>query len=794
MAEKNELPEPDGKSEYPSDLLDPKVKAEKNYSLQMCKAVYNKHHLDVGYFSNSRRFDYIENRSYAKGNQAVSKYTKYFSHLKGDRGEDVTYMNLDYRIVPVIPKFMDVVLATAAKIDLDIFVDSINPKASQEKKNYKHNLWAKAVLKPFWEEQAAKAQMPELADQGNDYIPETKEELEMWMNLGFRLPEETAMELLVATVMNENDWGEDSHLVREDLFVNGVAFGSEYIDPISKKIKMQYEDPVNGIFQNFRGRNGTKEMSRIGVIRRMTISQLKLSAGNSLTEEQYYEVAKRFQGYYGNPSFISPLADYINTDAENRYMEYDTWEVLVMDLEWDTSDRIKIETREYASGEVVKNRVPFKTPLAKEEAVAGDSDEYTYLKTVKAVDRKAIYGAKWIIGTDYIYDYGKQKNIARRCENNKDPQKRFKFYRIATKSMLERMCGYADSIQIAWLKIQNLKARAMPKGLIIDTSAFDNVMLDNKAVSQKQLLEMAVQTGIILIRSETNTDEDQNPRVGKPIEETVGGIGVEFQELNNSILQDMQSLRDITGINSAMDASTLDPNSLVGNNKIALAGAANAIFPILNGFVKFSEQMASGIISHGMLLAKHGHLRDGYESSIGTEMCEALEIAAEDDENPPMMGLRVEGRPSQEVKQRLLKMVNDSLMSPMDPAKGGIELPDALELDRLIENGTQPKLIEAILRYRITESKKKLDASAQANSQAQAQQIQAQTQAAQQGELQQLQAKNDIAKDFYQFKTDQDIRKAEALHPYKIDEKMTDNMLNKDEAEHAAAVEQTQGK
>jgi len=704
MALIDSLPAAQAGAEFPSHLIDPKYKDSK-WVLQYIKAAYSQHRGNSGYFSNGRKSDWIDARRYAAGNQNVTKYHRWASRLKDAQGRTVSYMDLNWSIVSVIPKFRNVLKGYFSKLQYSVGCTAINPEAALEKERTKKSIWASKKLKPFFDNLEKKSGMSFGENKTMPFTPESIEELEMFFNLSFRLQTEISMEEGQRMVFYENAWKDIEEKLWEDVIDLGVIGLCVWVDRISKRIKVRYCDPVNMTLDNFRGHNGDN-MERIGEFRLMTVAQLKLEAGNQFSERDYYEIANKHKGMYGNADRLSPYSDYVNTDAMNTYFPWDNFQVLVYELYFDSCDRIKHERKWVNGGPSTGVRLtfqkPFNTKLSSEKAV----DEVTgvpYIKKeVVATDTKTVYTGKWIVGTDYLYDSGKVSDISRTKENPKEAIKPMKFYRVSEKSVVEQMIPFADSIQMSWLKIQNLKARAIPKGIMIEVGAFENVALDGKIMSARELLEVAVQSGIIIYRKNSTMDDDGYDQTNnKPVEETKGGLGAEFQELVGSMANDIMMCREVSGISEIFDASAQDPKQLVGTAQMALAGTQNALTPMIKGVVWISEMAAIDIGCKLQELAKYGMI-EGYAPALGSGILETIKIGSEI--SMVHYGYKMEALPTEEQKMRIMRTAEMALANPNDPTHGGIDFPDYLAIGRMLDDG-KLKLAEAFLTYKVRKFK-----------------------------------------------------------------------------------------
>ena len=96
------------KSYFPSQVVSDLEKMSLDYGLKVAKAIENEwfYHSDYGNDRFKSNFDSFHRlRLYARGEQSIQKYKDELS-INGD----LSYLNLDWKPVPIIPKFVDIVV------------------------------------------------------------------------------------------------------------------------------------------------------------------------------------------------------------------------------------------------------------------------------------------------------------------------------------------------------------------------------------------------------------------------------------------------------------------------------------------------------------------------------------------------------------------------------------------------------------------------------------------------------------------------------------------------------------
>jgi len=559
---------------FPSHLLDPAQK-NKDWCLQYAKAAYLT--WSNNYLWLQRRGDWIVNREYAKGNQTTQKYINWFARAKNELGEKASYLNLDWSIVSTIPKIRRVVINYLLKLNYDIIATAVNPEAVNAKETAKLRLWAEKQLQPFLAEMEQKSGI-ELTNPELDIIPEVKEEFEMLFSMTYKMLEEMKIELASQHILDKNRFEDTRVKMFEDAFDLGFACCKVDTNSQTKEIDVRYVDPVNLMYDNFRGKTGglgDGDLERVGEFRALTISQLRQEAGLQFNEEEYGSLINTAMNLYNNPyTPINQNQPYVNTDT--NFNQWQNAQVVVVDIYWLSTDRYKVKRVSVDGDEMTYTKGA--------NSSLGQSTEYKdgkkVEKSIDAVDVQTVYKCSWVLNTGLCYNWGRAYDIPRDRMNPRECSLPIKIYRCDTKSILESVMPYADAMQLTWLRLQNLKTMALPKGLMINIEAWENVMVDGKIKSTQELFQMATETGIVLYRGQSTID-DGGRATGSPIQEFDGGLGQQFTELIADMDYSMRMVYEVSGINEIMAASNPDPNLLSGVMKQAVMSSENSLGGIM---------------------------------------------------------------------------------------------------------------------------------------------------------------------------------------------------------------------
>jgi len=703
---------------FPSDWIDPKLKQEKAYNIQYAKAAYDLYNSDNVLIPANRRVDYINNRLYAEGNQDNTKYKKWMS-FKDEDGAQKSYVDLDYSPVSPIVKYRNIVLGLLEKQDYEIDLSAIDPASDEERLQIKYNIWAK---KKVDEMLVAEGLIADVSGEQEEIMPETKEELEIYMDT-IKLSTEMAMSGILDLTFYHNDWTEIRKMIWADLFDNGIAGTREYVTKQGEH-KIRYVDPVN-LFVRRTRRNDCKGSNAIGEIVEMTLSELYADAGDQLSIKDYKDVVGYSSGKYNNP--IAYFSDFIDTDSDEFRMygqygflnQYGENKIKVMDLTWLTVDESFYEQKENVAGDTMTYPKEYGYKAKKYEYFTRDSDSgVEYIKKDDSGKEKKIskdvyykernrksrssssaacvmsYGCKWIIGTDCAYDYGKLKDMPREKSNLKETNLPYHIYRLTNKSYIEQTIPFIDGFMLSWMKLQNAKAKARPNGLIIELDALENMSIGGSEFTPLQALAVYDATGNLIYKG---TGVNGDPTRHRPVENAIGGMGQIWQELVGDINFNIEMIRSVTGFNEVFDASSPQKGQSVTGSQIALNASANSLEPLISAYKNIFTRTAKSSALRLQMMSKYNKLK-GYEYAIGEAPRKIIEITQ--DLSLMELGIKVQAKPSQDQKAKIESAALTALNTRDESGFGQITYPDYLFIMRILDGGNL-RYAEKVLAFRI---------------------------------------------------------------------------------------------
>ena len=732
------------KSSFPDPLASSEQKQSKAYGLSYAKAVYKqwgKMDQQNSIFGN-RKKTFERNRRYANGTQDTAIYKSLLTSLDPNNG-DGSMLNIDFTPVPILPKFVRIVVNKILSLAPYPNLEAIDPLSSSEKDKERRKIemmiQAKQQLAKIEEKTGVSVGMK------SSEIPETLEEAEIFIGNNIKSSSEIAAQIGTNLTLEWNDFN-DSTLRRcvNDLAITGMAVVKRSNDP-NYGIKTDYIDPINFV-HSFTEDPDFGDLTYAGHVRYVPIQELKRMAGDQFTEEEFKEIANKAQKKYGYDASKLTQSSYDRVNNQSNF-GYDEYMVEVLDFEFMSVDCEYFENKESRYG-----NVGF---YSKGEAYKGPQNSVFNREVVK-LESASVYGGCYVLGTDFLFNYSKKNNIPK---NVHDISKTNLSYSVCStnildmmpKSMVDSCIGFADQLQLTHLKIQQAVAKAKPDGIIIDIEGLENVQLGKSGELQPlDLHDIYEQTGVFYYRSKNPEGGFQNP----PIRE-IGNSIRNINELIGLYNHYLRMIRDATGINEVMDASSPKTDALVGVRQQALAAANNAIYDITNSSMVLYKKVCSDIVKCLQVIHPDSILYRIYENAIGAENMSVLSSF----KNLAMynFGVRVVKEMEEAERQYLEQNIQIAL------SQKEVDLEDAIAIRQLKDINQAERLLIVRRKKRIAMNQQ----IAMQNSQQQAQIQQASAQATSQAKQQEMQMEAQLKAQELQLKTQLEAQLEEVKHGFR---------------------------
>lgn len=726
---------------FPDPLLPSEKKQDKRYGMKYAKAIEAQWRgsSDKNSLQKRRRKVFQRNRKYSLGIQDTSIYKRLLNNVDPNSG-DGSLMNLDYTPVPILPKFVRIVVNKILSKNPYPNLEAIDPFSSSEKNNYKRRIKNQVELRDELKKLKDTTGGLVLGDDP-DKLPETMEEAEIYLDSNVKTDGEISAQVATNLTLSWNNFN-DGIFRRcvNDIVALGMSVVKRSNDP-NVGIRVEYVDPEKFV-HSYTEDPSFDDLVYAGHIKTITISELKRMAGDQLSEEDYEKISQKSKGtgVSGNATQYDDLGD-------RTMYEYDEYTIDILDFEFLSVDTMFFEEKENRFGNSNFYYQGFSQKGGKDSVFEASPEK---------LQIECIYGGVYIMGTDHVINYGKQTNMPRNIHDLSRAKLSYSVVstninRMMPKSMVDSCVGFADMLQLTHLKIQQAIAKAKPDGLIIDIEGLENVQLGKGGELQPlDLHDIYEQTGVFYYRSKNPDGTGQAP----PIRE----IGNSIRNINELIAlynHYLRLIRDTTGINEAMDASSPKGDALVGVRQQAIAAGNNAIYDITNASMILYKKVCSDIVKCLQIIPEGSVISKAYENAIGKENMAALTSF----KDLPMFnfGVQVVKEMETEDKQYLEQSIQVAL------GQKEIDLEDAL----IVRNIKDVNQAERLLMVKRKNRQKEQAKIAQQNSQQQAQVAQQAAQTAAQAKQQELQTEAQLEMQKIQAKTQAEMELEKLKHEHR---------------------------
>ena len=700
---------------FPDPFAPHGQKASKAYGIKYAKAIEKQwgHSDDERSLFRRRLKDFETNRDYANGTQDTSIYKQILNSLDPNSG-DGTLLNLDWSPVPIIPKFVKIVVNNILSKKPYPNVSAIDPLSKTEKDEKK----AKMMFNVENRELIAQMKEQGLNVKADvNEIPESKEEAEIFIDSTVKTDAEIAAQLGANLTLEWNDF--DQRVYRRavnDLVTCGMGVVKRVNDP-NYGITEEYVDPAY-FFHSYTEDPTFSDLIYAGHVKKISISELKRIAGNDLTEEEFAKIAQGVKNKYQNRADKLSYKYYDQTLDRTTY-GYDEFIVEVMEFEFISVDDIFFEEKTSRHGNVGFYYKGFEYQAPKQSV---------FDRKPVSMRTATVYGGNYIVGTNFMFGYGIKKNIPKNVHDI--TRARLSYSVVATnlrrmmpKSLVSSVISFADQLQLSHLKLQQAIAKAKPDGLIVDIEGLENVQLGKGGELQPlDIQDIYEQTGVFYYRSKNPEGGFQNPPV-RSLDNSIRNIN----ELIGIYNHNLRLIRDTTGINEVMDGTSPKGEQLVGVRQQAMAAGNNAIYDITNAALYLYSKVCEDIVKCLQVIPPKSVLYRMYENAIGRSSMSILSSFS----NLPMynFGIKIQTEMDDTERAYLEQNIQVAL------AQKELDLEDAMAVRQLKDVDQAERLLIVRRKKRM----KMMQQMAQQNSQMQAQMNQATAQAASQGKMQELQ-------------------------------------------------------
>ena len=691
---------------FPSQAVSDAEKLSYEYGLKVGKAIesewFNNNRRGNKYLNTKNQFHKL--RLYARGEQPVQKYKDELS-INGD----LSYLNLDWKPVPIIPKFVDILVNGIAERMYDVKCVSTDTHGVDKRTKYMESMLRDMRSREF-NDYAEENFNVKTRENPKETLPDTEEELALHMQLSYKQSIEVAEEQALKVLFEGNNYELTKKRFYRDLTVLGIGAVKTCFNT-SEGTTIEYVDPADLVY-SYSKSPYYEDIYYVGEVKYIPLNELVRQFPH-LSQQELEDISK-------NKSTVNQ-AHGMHSNQE----EIDDNKVQVLYFNYKTYMNEVYKVKETATGadKAILKDDTFNPP---------ENMDGTFARVSRAIE--VLYDGAMVLGTKKLLKWGLSQNMLRPKSDFTKVKMNYSIvaprqYNGKIESTVSRITGFADMIQLTHLKLQQVLSRMVPDGIYLDADGLAEIDLGNGTnYNPQEALNMFFQTGSIIGRSMT-ADGDGNP--GRmPIQEIASGSGGQKM---GSLIQTynyyMQMIRDATGLNEARDGSSPDKNALVGIQKIAAANSNTATRHILQAGLFLTQEVAESLVLRISDILEYSPTAKAFIQQIGSHNVATLKEMK--DLHLYDFGIHIELTPDEEEKQMLENNIQMALQ------KGIIELEDAIDIREI----KSLKLVNQLLKLRRKKKMEKDQQMQQQNMEKQSQTNQQAAQAKAQSDMQANQAK-----------------------------------------------------
>ena len=673
-------------SPFPSQVVSNEEKSSWEYGLQVSRAIeyewFRQGRTNGNrYLTNWNNFHNL--RLYARGEQSIQKYKDELS-INGD----LSYLNLDWKPVPILSKFVDIVVNGISQKTYDIKAYAQDPQSVKKRTDYASKLYEDMVAKEYIDEVKTVLGIDLYQSPSVDVIPESKEELELKMQLSYKQSIEIAEEETISSVFAQNKYDLVRRRLNMDLTVLGIAAAKTSFN-IAEGVKVDYVDPAYMVYSYTEDPN-FEDVYYVGEVKAITIPELKKEFPNISEKE-----LEKIQNTPGNRSYITGWGNYDENTVQVLYFDYKTYHNQVF----------KIKQTDQGLMKAIEKPDTFNPP---------ENDNFERVSRTIEV----LYNGAVVLGTNTMLKWELAENMSRPYADTTKVAMNYaicapRIYKGRIESIVSKCIGFADMIQITHLKLQQVLSRMVPDGVYLDMDGLAEVDLGNGTnYNPAEALNMYFQTGSIVGRSLTQDGELNHGKV--PIQELSSSNGYgKIQSLIQTYQYYLQMIRDVTGLNEARDGSTPDKSTLVGLQKLAANASNVATRHVVQSSLFLTLKLAENVSLKIADALSFPLTRASLQNSISTYNVRSLDEVV--NLNLHDFGIFLELEPDEEERAQLEQNVQVALQS------GGIDLEDAIDIRQIKNLKLANQMLKIKRKVKMERDQKAQQANIMAQADAQAQ-------------------------------------------------------------------------
>lgn len=639
----------------PNEYSTNEEKLGKEYGLEYARFIESQHFSNQSY--RDRKEKWLENETYRTGTQSERKI---MDKILGE-GVKKSYGKLDFTPLNIIPKHAKVI---KKNLNLDLFdskATAVDNSSTEMRKLQKDELISKMINKDI---NQSLSEVTGIDFNPKGFIPSSSDDIDVYMEVESKLPQEIAMEDAISVVKEANYHEEIKDKLADDVITYGSCVVKDDYDP-ELGVRIKRVNPVDYItsfdtseLNDNRNSfyNGHKELVVLNDLKRM----YGFSEGDALA----------FAKNTTNQSTITKLANKNKWDDINGALV----EVIYFEYKTVFEETHRKKTRKSGTISVEK----------KDNDYDFNKDNVKTYKTQKEVWIEGI----WIVDSNILLNYGIRSNQV--LDSLKKVRSSYSSYDTGEAALIRKMIPFADNMNMYIIVMNQMVAAARPKGVAINISTLLNVPNSGStegSMPYLQLIDMFNGTGNQLYRM-----DEFSAGQGIPITELENGLPNDIGKYVDLYNHNLQQLNIITGVDDVMAGMGATARVSTESNQLALASSVKAIDFVKDAVLSVEKRMSENIVIRIQDIDKYDKPFKKYANALG--MYNLIALQQLDKLHPFTFSLYIEMKPSVEERAELKKDLSDAVVS------GQITIPDKLD----IQNITNLKFAALTLKRKIKEN------------------------------------------------------------------------------------------
>lgn len=643
------------------------------FGLKVGKAIENEwfrrhKNSDSRYYDN--QYKYHRLKLYARAEQPIGKYKDEMA-VDGD----LSYLNLDWTPVPILPKFVDIVVNGITNRLFSVKAQAIDKVATDKKNKYVTEMEKDMAAKQMLQEAQTELGVNGFANDPNN-LPESSEEFQVHMQLNYKQGVEIANEEAIKYIFKKNEFNETKGRFDYDVAVLGVG-AMKHSFNISDGITIEHVDPAN-LVHSYTEDPYRQDCYYFGEVKKIPLNELR-KINPELSIEELNKAKDSSSDW-----------DLYHRNKNSSKNEFEGHTVNILFFNYKVTREKVYKKKTAASGKVT---------LIKKEEGWNPSEEDKALRGYERISKfeDVWYEGVLVLGTNMLIKWSIAENMVRDNSSNEILPNYIvvapRTYDERSESLVQRMIPFTDQIQLVSLKLQQVAARIVPDGVFVDVDGLNEIDLgDGLKYDPKRALQLYFQTGSVVGRSQTGLGEFNHGKI--PIQELASSSG---QTKINALIalydKYLSMIQGVTGLNEARDASTPDSRTLVGVQKLAALNSNTATRHIQEAGIYATKKIAEATSYRISDVLKYSDSSDELAQAIGAVNVSILGEV----KNLPLhlFGIFIEVEPDAQERDYLEQNIQQALQQKL------IYLDDAAEI-REIKNTKMANMVMKIRRIQKT--------------------------------------------------------------------------------------------